>query len=147
MGIRLRIFSTWLGLPPNNYDIAKEPRNPSLDFSVLHVLSKNPHLFSGVHDNKLMKGLMRALPAKFQSANIRMLSPADEARIEESFRDENLWLLNTYCSGIDADRIYRTYFMPREGEPRYSSMTDLDLIYRCLGIILESIAASSDQVD
>jgi hypothetical protein len=44
------------------------------------------------------------------------------------------------------DRIYRTYFMPQEAETRYSSMTDLDLIYRCLGIILESIAASSDQI-
>ncbi len=133
------------GLPPNNYDIAKEPRNPSQDFSILHVLSKNPHLFSGVHDNKLMKGLMRALPMKFQATNIQMLSLADEARIEESFRDENLWLLNTYCRDIDVDRIYQTYFTPREGEARYSSMTDLDLIYRCLGIILESIAASSDQ--
>ena len=134
------------GLPPNNYDIAKEPRNPSLDFSVLHVLSKNPHLFCGIHDNKLMKGLMRALPEKFQSTNIQMLSRKEEARIEESFRDESLWLLNTYCSGIDADHIYRTYFMPREGDARYSGMTDLDLIYRCLGIILESVAASSDQV-
>jgi hypothetical protein len=133
------------GLTPNNYDIAKEPRNPSLDFSVLHVLSKNPHLFSDIHDNKLMKGLMRALPTKFQAINIRMLSPADEARIEESFREENRWLLNTYCSGIDVDRIYRTYFTPQEAEHRYSSLTDLDLIYRCLGIILESIAASSDQ--
>ena len=132
------------GLPPNNYDIAKEPRNPSLDFSILHVLSKNPHLFSSVHDNKLMKGLMRALPEKFQSTNIQMLSCEEEARIEESFRDENLWLLNTYGNGIDVDRIYRTYFMPQEAEHRYSSMTDLDLIYRCLGIILESIAASSE---
>jgi len=133
------------GLPPNNYDIAEEPRNPSLDFSILHVLSKNPHLFSGIHDNKLMKGLMRALPAKFQSTNIQMLSREEEARIEESFREENLWLLNTYGSGIDVDRIYRTYFTPQEAEHRYSSLTDLDLIYRCLGIILESIAASSDQ--
>jgi len=94
----------------------------------------------------LMKGLRRTLPAKFQSANIRMLSPPDEARIEEFYRDENLWLLNTYGSGIDVDRIYRTHFMPREAEARYSSMTDLDLIYRCLGIILESIAASGDPV-
>lgn len=88
---------------------------------------------------------MRALPAKFQSANIQMLSHEEEARIEESFREENLWLLKKYGGGIDVDRIYRTYFMPQEAETRYSSMTDLDLIYRCLGIILESIAASSDQ--
>jgi hypothetical protein len=88
--------------------------------------------------------LMRALQEKFQSTNIQMLSSEEEARIEESFRDENLWLLNTYGSGIDVDRIYRTYFMPQEAEARYSSMTDLDLIYRCLGIILESLAASSE---
>jgi hypothetical protein len=141
-----RDFFELLGLPQDKYEIGEEPRNPSLDFSILHVLSKNPHLFSGIHDNKLMKGLMRALPAKFQSANIQMLSREEEARIEESFREENRWLLNTYCSGIDVDRIYRTYFMPQEAETRYSSMTDLDLIYRCLGIILESVAASSDQV-
>ena len=93
-----------------------------------------------------MRRLMRALPAKSQSTNIQMLSREEGARIEESFRDENLWLLNTYCSGIDMDHIYRTYFMPQEAEARYSSMTDLDLIYRCLGLILESIAASSAQV-
>jgi hypothetical protein len=74
-----------------------------------------------------------------------MLLPEEEVRIEESFREENRWLLNTYCSGNEVDRIYRTYFMPQEAEARYSSMTDLDLIYRCLGIILESIAASGDQ--
>src|SRR5207249_1411450 len=139
-------FFQLAGLPPDKYDIAKEPRNPSLDFSVLHVLSKNPHLFTGVHDNKLMKGLMRAMPAKFLSTNIQMLSSEEEARVEETFRDENLWLLNTCCSGIDVDRIYHTYFTPQEAEFRYSSMTDLNLIYRCLGIILESIAASGDQV-
>jgi hypothetical protein len=61
------------------------------------------------------------------------------------FRDESLSLLNTYCSGVDAGHIYHTYFTPKQGEARYSSMNDLDLIYRCLGIILESIAASGDQ--
>ncbi len=141
-----RDFFELLGLSQDRYAIGEEPRNPSLDFSILHVLSKNPHVFSDIHDNKLMKGLMRVLPAKFQSPNIQMLSREEEARIEESFREENRWLLNTYCSGIDVDRIYRAYFMPQEAQARYSSMTDLDLIYRCLGIILESIAASSDQV-
>jgi hypothetical protein len=142
-----RDFFELLGLSQDRYLIGEEARNPSVDFSILHVLSKNPHLFSNIHDNKLMKGLMRALPAKFQSANIQMLSRQEEARIEESFREENRWLLNTYCRGIDVDRIYCTYFTPREAEHRYSSLTDLDLIYRCLGIILESIALGGDQVN
>jgi hypothetical protein len=133
------------GLPIDNYDIGKEHRNRSLDFSILHVLSKNPHLSSSVHDNELMTGLMRILPEKFQSTNIQMLSREEETLIEEFFRDENLCLLKTYCSGIDVDRIYRNYFSPREAETRYSDVTDIDLVYRCLGIILESIAFTGGQ--
>jgi len=37
--------------------------------------------------------------------------------------------------------------MPLKADARYSDMTDLELVYRCLGIILESIAFSGDQVD
>jgi hypothetical protein len=74
-----------------------------------------------------------------------MLSPEQETRIEECFRDENLRLLKTYCSGIDVNRIYRAHFLPREVEARYSNMADIELIYRCLGIILESIAFSGGQ--
>jgi len=113
--------------------------------SLLHVLSKNPHLFSDVHDNSLMLALTQALPKQFRSTNIQMLSAEQEVRIEECFRDENLWLLNTDCSGIDVDRIYHTYFTPRKAELRYSDMTDSDLIHPCLGIILESIAFSGGE--
>jgi len=37
--------------------------------------------------------------------------------------------------------------MPRKADARYFDMADLELIYRRLGIILESIAFSGDQVD
>ena len=133
-------FFHLLGLSEDEYDVENDPRNPSLDFSVLHVLSKNPQLFSDIHDNSLTLALTRALPKKFRLTNIQMLSAEEEARIEECFRDENLWLLSTYCSGTDIDRIYQTYFTPRKAEARYCDISDIDLIYRCLGIILESIA-------
>jgi hypothetical protein len=139
-------FFNLLELREDKYDLQNEPRNPSLDVSILHVLSKNPHLFSDVHDNSLTLALTRALSRKFRSKNIQMLSPEQEARIEECFRDENLWLLKTYCNEIDVDRLYQTYFMPQEAEARYSTMTDIDLIYRCLGIIVEAIAFNEGQV-
>jgi hypothetical protein len=139
-------FFKLIGLPEDRYDLESEPRNPSLDVSILHVLSKNPHLFSGPHDNSLMLALTRALSKKFRSKNIQMLSPEQEIRIEECFRDENLSLLKTYCSGIDVDRIYQAHFMPQKAEARYSDMTDMDLIYRCLGIIVESIGFNESQV-
>jgi hypothetical protein len=140
-------FFNLLGISEKRYAFESEARNPSLDVSVLHVLSKNPHLFSDVHDNRLMLALTRALPKEFRSTNIEMLSTEQEARIEECFRDENRWLLNTYCSDADVDRIYRTHFMPRKPDARYSDMTESELIYRCLGIILESIASSGGQSD
>jgi len=43
-------------------------------------------------------------------------------------------------------RIIRTYFTPGKAGLRYSDMSDVDLIYRCLGIILESIAFSGDEI-
>lgn len=140
-----REFFNLLGLSDKEYRFEIEARNPSLDVSVLHVLSKNPHLFSDVHDNRLMLALTRALPKEFRSTNIEMLSAEQEAGIEECFRDENRWLLNTYCTGTDLDSIYRTHFLPRKADDRYSDMTESELIYRCLGIILESIASSGGQ--
>jgi hypothetical protein len=140
-------FFNVIGLSAKEYRFESEARNPSLDVSVLHVLSKNPHLFSDVHDNSLMLPLTRALSKKFRSTNIQMLSEEQEARIEECFRDENRWLLNTYCGDADVDRIYRMHFMPCKVEARYSDMTESELIYRCLGIILESIALSGGQND
>jgi len=140
-------FFNLLGLSEKGYEFESEARNPSLDVSVLHVLSKNPHLFSDVHDNSLTLPLTRALSKKFRSTNIQMLSAEQEARIEECFRDENRWLLNTYCNDADVDRIYGMHFMPSKAETRYSDMTESEIIYRCLGIILESIASSSGQSD
>ena len=140
-------FFNLLGLSEKQYEFESEARNPSLDVSVLHVLSKNPYLFSDVHDNSLTLPLTRALSKKFRSTNILMLSAAQEARIEECFRDENRWLLNMYCSDADVDRIYATHFMPLTAEARYPDMTEAELIYRCLGIILESIASSGGQSD
>jgi hypothetical protein len=142
-----RDFFNLLGVSEKEYRFETEARNPSLDVSVLHVLSKNPHLFSDVHDNRLMLALTGALPKEFRSTNIEMLSARQEARIEECFQDENRWLLNTYCSDTDIDRIYRMHFMPRNADARYSDMTESELIYRCLGIILESIASSGGQND
>ena len=78
-------FFHLLGLSEDKYDLESEPRNPSLDIAILHVVSKNPHLFSGVYDNSLMLALTRALSKKFRSKNVRMLSPEQEARSKNVF--------------------------------------------------------------
>ena len=135
-----RDFLHLLGVSADGYEIEDEPRNTSLDYAIVHVLSKNPQLFSDIHDNRLRRGLRVKLAKRFQSANIRMLSSEQESRIEEFFRDENLWLLKNYGGDIDVDEIYRRYFIPPEAETRYSDLSEFDLVYRSLGILLEAIA-------
>ena len=135
-----RDFLHLLGVSGDGYEVEDEPRNTSLDYAIVHVLSKNPQLFSDIHDNRLRRGLRVKLAKRFQSANIRMLSSEQEARIEEFFRDENLWLLKNYGGDIDVDEIYRRYFIPPPATTRYADLSEFDLIYRCLGILLETIA-------
>jgi hypothetical protein len=59
--VPLKIFSASRDYRRTITAFEREPRNPSLDVSIPHVLSKNPHLFSGVHDNALTLALTRAL--------------------------------------------------------------------------------------
>jgi hypothetical protein len=140
-----RDFFHLLGLSAEGCKIEEEARNTSLDYALVHVLSKNPHLFTGKHDNLMRKGLRQALSRKFQTANIRMLSSEQEAKIEEFFREENLWLLKHYGEEIDVDQVYRRYFIPPEAGMRYSDVNEFDLIYRCLGIILDTIGSRRNQ--
>jgi hypothetical protein len=135
-----RDFLHLLGVSQDGYQIEDEPRNTSFDYAVVHVLSKNPQLFSDIHDNRLRRGLRVKLAKKFQSPNIRMLSTEQETRIEEFFREENFWLLKNYGGDIDVEQIYRKYFIPPKAGLRYSDLSEFDLIYRCLGIMLEAIA-------
>ena len=127
-----RDFFHLLGLPQDGYRFEEEARNTSLDFALLHVLSKNPHLFAGIHDNRVRQGLRQALAKRFLTANIRMLSTEQEAKIEEFFREENLWLLQHYGEDIDIDQVYRAHFVPPKAGTRYSDVGEMDLIYRCL---------------
>ena len=94
-----------------------------------------------------MLGLTRTLPKEFRSTKIEMLSAEQEGKDRRMFPRRNQWLLNTYCSDADVDGIYRMHFMPRKAHARYSDMTESELIYRCLEIILESIASSGGQSD
>jgi hypothetical protein len=140
-----RDFFHLLGLSEDEYKFEEEARNTSLDFALLHVLAKNPHLFSGIHDNRVRQGLRQALAKRFQTANIRMLSNEQEAKIEQFFRDENLWLLKHYGEEIDVDEVYHRYFIPPKAGVRYSDVGEMDLIYRCLGIMLETLAVRRPQ--
>jgi hypothetical protein len=43
--------------------------------------------------------------------------------------------------------LYRTRFTPRKAEATYSNMSNVDLLYRFLGIALESLAFGNGQLD
>ena len=53
-------FFHLIGLPLERYDIGTQTVNPGLDFSILHVLSKNPHLFSQAKKRSRSKSVFAA---------------------------------------------------------------------------------------
>jgi hypothetical protein len=112
--------------------------NPSPDYAILHLLSKNPWLFDGEQDRRPFDFLTRSLPEAYLTPNIRMLSAADEIRVAEHFRDENLSILRRYMglSEVEATRTYEMYLRPSAAERSYQDMEEADIIYRSLGIIL-----------
>jgi hypothetical protein len=118
--------------------LPEEPRrNPSLDFSVLRVLEHNPHLTGPSFVAKLAE----VLPAKYLDTNVSMLSREEAIAVEERFRDETLSILRDYCKmdESEASSFYQAHFMPQEYAHSYQDVTDLEALYRCMGVLLETL--------
>lgn len=115
--------------------------NPSFDYSILHVLSKNPHLFLNIHDNRLTDKLAKLLPEEYLTTNISMLSFERAREIQEHFHDENLDLLRTYGpAGFDVNDVYKRFFTPGLTEKCFGDEEDADMTNRAARILLEAIA-------
>jgi hypothetical protein len=115
--------------------------NPSLDFSVLHVLNRNPGLFEGRKGHKVFNALAELLSEQHLKTNVRMLSPAEERRIAGHFRHENMHILRNYLhlAEVDAARAYAEHFQPSGGGRSYAEIAEIDVLRRCLGILLEAL--------
>jgi hypothetical protein len=115
--------------------------NPSLDYSILYVLSKNPHLFLNIHDNRLTDKLTKFLPEEYLTTNIAMLSFERAREIQEHFRDENFDLLRTYGPpGLDVNDLYKRFFTPSPTEKCFGDEEDAGMANRAARILLEAIS-------
>jgi hypothetical protein len=134
-------FFRILGLDVDPVDIEDPHSNPSLDFAILHVLNKNPWLFRSQSDNKPFKSLVEILPAEYLRTNVKMLSLEDEEKIAARFRDDNIHILRTYVglSEAAANETYARYFQPKASGRTYADFDDVEILERCLGILLEAM--------
>lgn len=128
--------------------VNSERANTSFDHSLLTVMSRNPDLFDGPHDNRLYSVLATILNAKYKSVNIKFFSTAQLAQIEKCYHDPNRELLARYCGLADGelDKVYEDVFGVRQVERSYGDLTDIDTVYRCLGILLETLTQRCGEV-
>jgi hypothetical protein len=115
--------------------------NPSLDFAILHLLSRNPWLFENRRETEVFNALTSMLPQRYLSTNISMLSPRQKERIADHFRDDNMYILRTHCgmSESGAQQAYDSYFRPEGTGRAYGDVDDVEIVYRCLSIMLDAM--------
>lgn len=115
--------------------------NPSLDYSILHVLNKNPWLFKDGRANRVFQSLSNIIAKEYLRPNIRMLSSEQEARIADHFHDQNMRILKTYAALRDEEvgRVYNRYFRPNSSGPAYADASEIEILQRAFGILIESM--------
>jgi hypothetical protein len=134
-------FFTLIGFEEFDADLLAEPVNPSMDYSLLHVMMRNAKdLFEGIHDNKLERRLSGMLPEYARATNAPMLSNEAAAQVEAHFRDENLHILRTYGGIEDAEAFYRTHYLPSPTNgTSYMDADEAEVLARGFRILMEAM--------
>src|SRR5690606_15798034 len=125
-------FFSLIGFEEYGTDFLEGPVNPSLDYSLLHVLMRNgKELFDGIHDLEIETRLLNVLPDWAKASNAPMLSDGAAARIEEHFRAENKHILRTYCEIKDVEAFYAAHYTPRPSNgASYMDMDEKEILVR-----------------
>jgi hypothetical protein len=136
-------FFQLIGFARYNPDLLKETVNPSLDYSLLHVMMRNAQdLFAGIHDIQLEGKISEVLPMEFKSANAPMLSDAAAEQIERTFRDENIHILRSYCGVADATVFYEAHFTPAPTNgASYMDADEVDVLSRCFKLLIATMGS------
>jgi len=113
------------------------PTNPSIDYSLLHLLALlGKRRFTGIHDNDFSDMLAQRLPPQWLKTNIAMLSPTAEAQIEARFRADNLHVLQRYCGWSESD--YSHHYRLKATAENYMDQPEPALLQRAYRILAEA---------
>lgn len=134
-------FFTLIGFTSFEEKSLAEPVNPSMDYSLLHVMVKNAKdLFEGIHDIRIERRLSGKLPEYARATNAPMLSDEAAAKVEEHFRDQNLHILRTYCGIEDAEAFYRAHYLRRPTNgTSYMDADEAEVLARGFRILMEAL--------
>jgi hypothetical protein len=129
-------FFELIGFGNYKTDRLQDQANPSIDYSLMHVLMLNAKSnFDDIHDNRLSDALAAILPERYKRANIAMLSKEAAERIERHYRDENLHVLKTYC-GLSED-FYNSHYSVKAHSESYMEKPDAEMVQRAFDILAE----------
>lgn len=123
----------------DGYDTSRlhEQANPSIDYSLMHVLMLNAKdIFEGIHDNRFSDKIEKMLPERYKRANAAMLSTEVAEMIEQHFREENLRILSRYC-GL-SEGFYQDHYAVKPRTASYMEKADAEIFERAFGILAEA---------
>lgn len=123
------------------------PTNASFDYSLLHLLSRNPEIFTGRRIDKVYHEIRKRLPLEYLSTNAPLLDSDRLRAIEERYREENIELLETFCAAEigDVRGFYQRHFVPKTTDrPAYSRMDDAAVDCRAVEILAAACGTDAD---
>jgi hypothetical protein len=131
----------WVGITDSSPQAV--PRiNETFDYSVLEILSRNPFLFSGLHDNTIFNTLNELLPKDAPRVGYGLLNDEMREKIMTQFSEENAILHREFYPDLEP---LDHYSVRAEGESPDSN--SIELIHRYLGINLLLINTLKDRLD
>ncbi len=114
--------------------------NPSMDYALMHLMMRHSGaLFRDRHDNAPLAKILDVLPDTYKKTNAPMLTQAQSDRISDSFRDDNLSLMQDFM-GLDtarAETLAETEFRRSVTAPAYGDMPEAEIIERAGRILRE----------
>lgn len=122
--------------------------NENLDYSLLHVMSRNASLlFSGPHDVAVEMALMEKLSSKYRATNAPMLNQAAASRIDAHFREENLTILREFSSIADPAEFLDRHMAPRIQGQAYIDMDEAPILARASHILTETFGMEAPPLE
>lgn len=141
-------FFDLLGLGGADLARSAGKSNPSIDYSLLHLLMRNSKtLFQNRHDNRVLRALLELLPQNYHRTNAAMLSQSQSDRISDAFHEGNRILLTEFAGMApqQCETFLATYFRKTVTKPAYTEFPEKKIMRRACRILNEiGIAAEND---
>lgn len=140
-------FFSLLNIHMKSSELLEVRSNPSIDYSLMHLLYRNSkRIFSGPHDNNVLRALLSMLPEDYKKTNVEMVSQSEADFISDHFHDDNVSLAERYMgmTNHEAQEFVRRHFHKTVQGRAYSDIPENEILDRASYILREITGKGGD---